>query len=326
MPENQLKEFELIKEIKQNFPDTKKIFKGIGDDCAVVREGKNYLLYTIDNMVEGVHFDISLGMDYESIGYKSIIRAISDIIAMGGKPKFFLLNLLLPGGIKKFEFDSLLIGVKKACLKYKLFLIGGDISRSKNLIISVSAIGKISHKPILRDGAKVGDYIYYTGNPGMASLGLELMKLKVKDIKAKPYIKKFLKPEVRSSLATILSKHRLATAMIDISDGFLGDLTQILKNSKCGALIYQDFTENKLFYDLKKFFNEKEIKKHILNGGDEYELIFTGKKENKEKIQEIGKKLKIKIGIAGEIIKSGLFLQKDSKKIPISPLSYEHRF
>lgn len=321
-----ISEFNLIKQIKTIFPETKKIYKGIGDDCAVIKKGKTYYLYTIDNMVEDVHFDISLGMDYQSVGYKSVVRTISDIVAMGGKPEFFLFNLLLPKNFNKENITAIFQGIKNATDKYSLTLIGGDISSSKTLTITISAIGFMNSNPILREGAKVGDYIYYTGNPGMASFGLEFLRKKIKGNPAKTYINKLLKPELRKNLAIALAKNKLANSMIDISDGFIGDLSHILEESDCGAIIYEAFIEKNSSDFLKKFFKKREIENHILNGGDDYELIFTSNKENDEKIRKLANKLNIKVDIAGEITDKGLFFLKNSKKILISPRSYEHKF
>lgn len=321
-----ISEFNLIKQIKAIFPETKKIYKGIGDDCAVIKIGKTYYLYTIDNMVEGIHFDISLGMDYQSAGYKSVVRAISDIVAMGGNPEFFLFNLLLPNNFSKKHINAIFQGIKIATDEYNLTLIGGDISSSKTLTLTISAIGKMSSSPIFRNTAKVGDYIYYTGNPGMASFGLEFLRKKIKDKRTKIFIDKLLKPELKKRFAISLARKKLANSMIDISDGFIGDLSHILEESNCGAIIYEDLIEKNSDDFLKKIFTKKEIEHHILNGGDDYELIFTAKKVNKEKIKSLAHKIGVKINIAGEITDKGLFLLKNSKKIPISPRSYEHTF
>lgn len=317
-------EFELIKKIKKLFPEKKNIFKAIGDDCAVIKKFNNYNLYTVDNMVEGVHFDISIGMDYKSIGYKAIVRSISDIIAMGGTPEFYLLNLLIPPKFKNTYIDQILMGIKEASLKYNVAIIGGDISTCKTLAISVSAIGKMKDNPIFRGGAKVGDYIYYTGKIGMASAGLHILKKHIRDKALSCYVEKFLRPNLRKDFASMLAKERLINSMIDISDGFLGDLLHILEESECGALIYENFLKENSSETLKKFFSNREIDSFILNGGDDYELLFTANKDNKVKINSLAKKLKVPLAIAGEIIPKGLYLERDNKRIKISSLSYEH--
>lgn len=319
-----LSEFSLIERIKEFFPNNRDIVKGIGDDCAVIKVGREYYLYTIDNMVEGVHFDISIGMDYSSIGYKAVVRAISDIVAMGGTPHFILISLLMPKGFAKKNFSLLSEGFREAVKQHNLSLIGGDISSSKILTITISAIGRMTSKPVFRSGAKKGDDIYYTGYLGFPRAGLEILKRGIKDKKLNIYIETFLRPTIRTDFGKELTKRGLANSMIDISDGFLGDLSHILEESKVGAILNNRGFDRELFKDLRKYFSEKEIDDFIFNGGDEYELIFTAEEEKSSKIFQLAKKYNIPLHKVGKITEEGLFLIKDSKKIKIIPHSFEH--
>ncbi len=320
---NQIKEFSLIGKIKKILPAAD-ITKSIGDDCAVIKTGKDYYLYTIDNMVDGVHFDISLGMSYEEIGFKSVVRAISDIVAMGGRPAYGLLSLLIPPHFKEKDINKIISGIKKAGDEYNIFVIGGDISSSQLLTITVAAIGIMKAKPLFRDGARPEDYIYHTGVIGYARAGLELLRKGVKDKKYSVFTKTFLTPKLRLGFAKELAERKLANSMIDISDGFLGDLNHILEESKVGCLLYYENFRTKPFERLKNIFSEDQIYQFILNGGDDYELIFTAHPSKEKDIFKLAEKHKLPLTKVGKITKKGFYLLKDNKKTVVRPESYEH--
>lgn len=316
-----ISEFDLIKDIRSKFSiKSDKVF-GIGDDCAVVKVKKKYFLFTIDSMVEGVHFDIKLGMGWEEVGYKSVVRAISDISAMGGIPEYILVALSLKKGFKKQDFDSVFYGLKKAIKEYKVLLIGGDITTSKIFSITVSVIGSSIRKPVLRSGAKVGDDIYLSGYTGLASAGLKILKEKIDFPEKDFFVNALLKPTARINLGLELSKY--ATSMIDISDGLVGDLMHILEESRKGAILEKSLLPvHKAFK--KTQFSEDEIENFILNGGDDYELLFTVNNKNYKRIMDISKKLSIKITKIGIVTEKGLYLKEENRLKPLKSYSYEH--
>ncbi len=318
-----LSEFSIIKKIQKSVPQAG-IIKSIGDDCAVIKEGRNYYLFTIDNMVDQVHFDMDLGMKYDEVGFKAVVRSISDVIAMGGAPIYLLVSLLIPVGFKEEYIDLVLKGVKKAGKIYNLFVIGGDISASNFLTVTVASIGVMKEKPIFRAGARFGDNIYYTGNVGYARAGLELLKKGLRDKRYSEFLKAFLTPTLRVNFARELARNKIATSMIDISDGFLGDLKHILDESKVGCVLkYESFLRSG-FDKLTGIFTEKEIDNFIFNGGDDYELIFTAPPSNEKKLLEIAKKLNVPFMKVGHITDKGFYLLKESKKMEIVSESYEH--
>ncbi len=316
-----LSEFDLIKKIYSKFKINTKNLIGIGDDCAVLKVKGQYFLYTIDSMVENVHFDMKLGILWSDVGYKSVIRAISDVVAMGGTPKYILMALSLKKGFKEVFFEDLIKGVKNAIDEYNLKLIGGDISNSKTVSITVSVIGVSKNKPVLRSGANIGDYIYLTGYTGLASAGLIVLKKKLKFKECEVFINAYKKPSVKVKLGETLQK--IASSMIDISDGLVGDLSHILENSNKGAILYRSHIPvHEAFYNSP--FSKKQIHGFIMNGGDDYELLFTASPEKMKDVEKISKTFSIKITKIGEIVKEGLYLKEGQNLKAIKSSSYEH--
>lgn len=315
-------EFELIKEIKKGMPYSKDVIKGIGDDCAIIKKGKIFQLYTIDNMVEGVHFDTSFKTTYKNIGFKAVSRAVSDIAAMGGRPLYILVSLAMSEKLDNAGFKSILKGIKSACKLYNIDIIGGDITKSATITITVSVVGESNTKPVLRSGAMTGDDIYVTGELGLARAGLELLKTRKRA--NKKLIAAYERPAARIELGYTLREKGIATSMIDISDGLLGDLRHILEESKKGALL--DIKNIPVPDILLRNFPQSTSLDFVLNGGDDYELLFTAKKGQNDKIAEISKHFKIPITKIGTITKSDFLIVDGTKKTKVTSYSYEHKF
>jgi len=317
-----LTEFELIKEIKKRLTYGKDVIKGIGDDCAVIKKNGVYQLYTIDNMVENVHFDFKIQKKFENIGFKAVSRAISDIVAMGGTPKFILVSLAISKSLDETGFHKIATGIKTACKYYKTDLIGGDITKSAATTVTVAVIGECNTKPILRSGATIGDNIYVTGSLGLAAAGLALLKAKKEA--PKKLVDAYEKPVVQVALGNALREKNIATSMIDISDGLLGDLNHILEESKKGAVLeLKSLPISKL---LKSTFSKKDYTQFILNGGDDYQLLFTANEGQDSQISLISKQFKTPITKIGKIIKNGFFMAENDKVTEITPNSYQHSF
>lgn len=319
-------EFDIIAQLKKQTSGKTNIFKGIGDDCAVIKNNKTFQLLTIDNFVEDVHFDLSFGTDYKYIAYKAISRAISDIAAMGGTPLYLLVSLALPKITTKSVIKTVIKNITKTANIYKTELIGGDITNSKQLALTITVIGETDTAPVLRSTAQDGDDIYVTGTLGAARGGLELLKSKtpIKNKYQRLLIRAYKQPSARIDIGRILRTEKIASSMIDISDGFLGDLNHIIKESRKGAIVYSN--QLPVHPALNHCFTEKTALEFALNGGDDYELIFTAKKHFLNRIKEISETLNIPIFNVGKIIKKGFWIYDGKKKAIATSHSYEHVF
>jgi len=274
-----ISEFSLIEKIKRHFPINKPETLGIGDDCAII-ERKDSLLISTDTMIDGIHF-LSKKMSFFAIGYKSLAVNISDIAAMCGKPEYFLLTLGIPDYLCDNDIEEFIKGLKKISEEYNISLIGGDTVFSKKFLISITILGTPFSKPVLRNGAKIGDFIYVTGKIGDSFIGLMLLLGNNFPVKEKEYfLKRHFYPLPRIEwMRKIDEKYRINSA-IDISDGLLGDLIHIAEESRCGFDLYIDnipFSKEKM--DKKFFERELFYIKKFISGGEDYEIIFTSPDE-----------------------------------------------
>ncbi|HRR95849.1 MAG TPA: thiamine-phosphate kinase [Candidatus Ratteibacteria bacterium] len=300
-----MKEKEIIEFIRKSvITRSKNIIAGIGDDTAVVKYTKNdYLLLTIDSIVENVHFKLNQATYYQ-IGKKAIAVNLSDIAAMGGIPLYILISIGLPEGEKE-TIGNLLNGFKYMAKRYKFEIIGGNLTKSNILFIDVCAVGKVEKKYLkLRNGAKEGDLIYVTGNLGASQ------------------IKKHLNIKPRIEESRFLVKNFPISAMIDISDGLSSDLITLSKESNVGFNIFLE--KIPLSNEVKKISKTKEEEiLHALNDGEDYELLFTIPEKYKNNIPE--KINKTKITLIGEITKDreykGIY---KNREINITASGFDH--
>ncbi len=296
-----MKEKEIIDFLKKNFK-SKKAFIGIGDDCAVIEYSKNYyLILTTDVLVENVHFEKGK-FTWTQIGKKAMAVNLSDIAAMGGIPEFALVSLGLPESNFKI-IKELAEGIKEMCKKYKFEIIGGNLTKSKEIFIDVFMVGIVEKKYLkTRKGTKSGDLIYVTG-----SLGASQIK---KQFNLEPRIF-----EVRE----IVKKYKV-NSMIDISDGLSSDLIKLCEVNKLGFKLYLENLP--VSEEAKKISKDKfEEILHVLNDGEDYEILFTAGRE--EKIPEkIGK---IKITKIGEMTGKREFIGiLEDKIIEIKDKGFSH--
>ncbi|MBI2650191.1 thiamine-phosphate kinase [Candidatus Woesearchaeota archaeon] len=300
-------EFGLIERIRKKVKThSKEMIAGIGDDAAVLKHDKNsYLLFTTDMLVENAHFSLKHWTP-EQIGMKAIEQNVSDIAAMGGLPKFAVVSLALPDNIDVEFVDKLYNGLNKKSKKYKIDIVGGNITHSKEIVVSIALIGFVEKKYLaLRSGAKINDLVFCSGDAGKSAVGLELLR---NNLKGKS-IKKHLEPKSRLDLARKLMKIGV-NSMIDVSDGVASEVKHICKESNVGAVIYASSIpiSKDTVIDARKF--KKNAIDFALYGGEDFELVFTAP-ENKLKQLK-----KHDVAAIGRVVgkKYGVKLIKNNKK------------
>jgi thiamine-monophosphate kinase len=258
---------------------------GIGDDAAVLVPSRNSeLVVTCDAFLEGVHF-LADRHPPESVGYKSLARATSDIAAMGATPRFFLLALALPPERTGRWLRGFLRGMRRAARQLGLQLIGGDTTRSPSVSIAITVLGEVVHgRSVARAGSRPGDILCVTGKLGQAKLGLELIRScsrsKVTSVVRgqSRLLKRHLYPRIRLKLGEWLAKRRIASSMIDISDGLSTDLGHLCVASGVGARVWAERIPLVQIPGAQASFARKsklDPLEMALHGGDDYELLFT---------------------------------------------------
>ncbi len=257
---------------------TPRVRLGIGDDAAIVSQnGKIDQVFTCDAFMEGIHF-IPDSYPPESVGYKSLVRATSDLAAMGATPRFFLLTLALPAERTGVWLTGFLQGMRRASRYLGIHLIGGDTTRFPRIAISITCIGEVpSGQGVTRSGARPGDIIYVSGTLGKAQLGLELMRRGLGNkVHYRQFLRTHLYPRIQVELGGWLARHGLATAMMDISDGLSTDLSRLCTASNVGARL----TESRIpRVEVPPRLSTQRPKlsplQMALHGGEDYELLFT---------------------------------------------------
>lgn len=312
-------EFGLIKHLTANFPLTNtSSVKGIGDDAAVLAYPDKQVLVTTDLLLEGVHFDL-MYVPLKHLGYKSAIVNFSDIYAMNGQPKQITVSLGISKRFSVEDLEQLYAGIELACRTYGVDLIGGDTSASlTGLTISITCLGEADKdKIVYRNGAKPNDLICVSGDLGSAYMGLQLLEREKivfaanseaqPDFDGKDYIlQRQLKPEARKDIIQALADKGIQpTSMMDISDGLSSELIHICTQSNTGCRVFED----KIPVDYQSVVMAEELNMNIvtaaLNGGEDYELLFTVSIEDYDKVLQLEN-----VGIVGHITKpeSGLYL------------------
>jgi len=249
---------------------------GIGDDAAVMRpkQGIEWVV-TSDAFVQNIHFLLRVHPP-EAVGYKALARATSDLAAMGARPLYFVMNLALPTACTGKWFDGFLEGMVQAARTFGLVLVGGDTTRSTLAAINLTIIGAIeSGQAVLRSGARPGNLICVSGTLGEAELGLQLLQRRIhKSNKWKKLLRKHFYPQPRLELGQWLAKNGRATAMIDTSDGLSTDLMHLCEASEVGAKLWATKIPKVIVPDDARKLGLDPLRL-ALDGGDDYELLFT---------------------------------------------------
>jgi thiamine-monophosphate kinase len=296
---SQLGEFGLIEHLTKNFTiQQTSTIKGIGDDAAVLDFADKKVVVSTDILIEGVHFDLSY-MPLKHLGYKAVVVNISDICAMNAKATHITVSVAVSNRFPLEALDELFEGITYAANEYKVDVIGGDTTSSqKGLIISITAIGEAEEEEIVyRSGAQQSDLLVVTGDIGAAYMGLKVLEREKEvfqvnpnsqpDLDAYTYlIERQLKPEARKDIRTLLHALEIKpTAMIDISDGLSSEIIHICKQSKVGCNLYEDkLPLDPQLINVCEEFNVDSTTMAI-NGGEDYELLFTIGMADFEKIK-----------------------------------------
>jgi thiamine-monophosphate kinase len=249
---------------------------GMGDDAALFRPKPAYeTILTCDWFLEGTHF-LRHRHPPDSVGWKCLARAVSDVAAMGGMPRCFLLSLALPASLTGSWLDAFLGGLRRASRKFQCALAGGDTTRRDEILISVTVIGEVkTGQAILRSGARAGDVIYVSGRLGEAELGLQILSRRKRPTnRNNPLTRKHLYPEPRLELGRWLAEKNVATAMMDLSDGLSSDLLRLCAASGVGAFLDREqLPAVRVPQSMHR--SVSEALQLALHGGDDYELLFT---------------------------------------------------
>jgi thiamine-monophosphate kinase len=331
-----LGEFGLIKHLTEKIElKNASSKKGVGDDAAVLDYQNKKVLVTTDLLLEGIHFDLTY-VPLKHLGYKSAIVNFSDIYAMNGQPKQITVSIGISKRFAVEDIEELYSGILLACEKYGVDLIGGDTSSSlTGLTICITCIGEgETDKIVYRNTAKDTDLICVSGDLGAAYMGLQLLEREKRvyaenadaqpDLEGKDYIlERQLKPEARKDIIKIFDeKGILPTSMIDISDGLSSEIMHICEQSKVGCRIY----EERIPIDYQTATMSEEFNMNLvtaaLNGGEDYELLFTVPLSEHEKIEKI-EEIKIIGHITSEQLGLAL-ITRDEQEFPLKAQGWNH--
>lgn len=334
----------LTKDIKLKNESTK---KGVGDDCAVMHYGDKETLVSTDMLMEGVHFDLTY-VDMKHLGYKSAMVNISDIFAMGGTPRQMTVSIALSKRFKVEDIEDFYEGLRMACDKWNVDIVGGDTTSSlTGLAISITVLGDADKEDVIyRSGAKDTDLICVSGNLGAAYCGLQLLEREKSvyymqlqearkknkdavvdfqpDFSGKEYLlERQLQPEARGDILKALREAGVRpTSMIDISDGLSSEIMHICKESETGCRLF----EKEIPIDYQTAVMAEEMNMNLstcaLNGGEDYELLFTCPIGDYEKVKELDD-----IRIIGHITKKELgtlLVTRDGQEFPLKAQGWQH--
>lgn len=325
-----LGEFGLIERLTREFPlRNESSVHGVGDDAAIMYYGDREVLVTTDLLLEGIHFDVRY-VPLKHLGYKAAIVNFSDIYAMGGTPRQITVSLGISSRFTLENIEAIYDGIRLACEIYGVDLVGGDTSASvTGLVISVTCLGDCERgKAIKRSGAKPTDIICVSGDLGAAYMGLQLLERENRvgasagadftpDFSGREYIlERQLKPEARRDVVEALRQQGIVpTSMMDVSDGLSSELLHICKASGTGCRVYED----RIPIDYQTAAMAEELNMNLvtaaMNGGEDYELLFTVPLTDREKVEKIPG-----ISMIGYVTKPELgaaMVTRDGQELPI---------
>ena len=307
--------------------------RGIGDDAAVVRarRGRDWVVST-DAFIEGRHF-LSRIHPADAVGFKALARATSDLAAMGARPRYFLLTLALPVRKAGAWLDEFARGMSRAARRFRMHLIGGDVSRDEHFHAAVTVIGEAPRTGVLtRSGGNPGDAVFVTGRLGAAQAGLDLLQREGARALTRHagsyFLVRHLRPEPRLAVGTWLAANRLASAAMDISDGLSTDLARLCAASRAGAVIHAASLPFALDDHLRARRSESPYEsaarlRRALHGGEDYELLFTVPRRNLSRVP--ARFRGVPITRIGELTARGtILLVTDGRTRKLRALGWDH--
>ena len=333
---SQLGEFGLIHHLTDGIePKNSSTLKGIGDDAAILTYPDTDVVVSTDLLLEGVHFDLRY-VPLKHLGYKSAVVNISDICAMNATPRQITVSLGISKRFTVEHMEQLYDGIRLACQVYGVDLVGGDTTASRQgLVISVTAIGDAPRNTVVRrDGAHDTDLICVSGDLGAAYMGLQVLEREKAASAGRPdFIPKFdgkeylverqLKPEARKDIVEALAKAGIKpTSMIDVSDGLSSELLHICKASNTGCRVYED----RIPIDYQTAVMAEELNMNLvtaaLNGGEDYELLFTVPLTDHERVSSMKG-----VHVIGRITRPELgcaLVTRDDQEMPLQAQGWNH--
>ncbi|MCX6557871.1 MAG: thiamine-phosphate kinase [Candidatus Aminicenantes bacterium] len=298
--------------LKRQFPFRRGL--GIGDDASVVRSNGHFQLVSCDILIEDVHFrlqDISL----RQLALKALAVNVSDIAAMGGRAQYFYLGLGFPGRLTGRDLHQFFAGLRQGCREWDVELAGGDYSRAQKMSIAITIIGQCQ-KPVLRSGARPGDLIAVTGPTGESALGLKQL---LAGVTRSPFIRTHQKPQPQCAQGLLLSAY--ASAMIDVSDGLLLDLSRLLAASGTGAEI--DYGKIPISPSFRRACRQQHCseKELVLAGGEDYQLLFAVSPRRESRLRQT----KMAYHVIGRVTAGRrLLVREDGRPLQVAVFGFDH--
>lgn len=289
-------EFGFLAALLPQLPSGRGTIVGPGQDCAVIRSGARRLLFTVDAIVEGVHFEPGW-MSPRQLGRKSFLVNASDVAAMGGQPRFCVASLGVPPGYLARDLHALQSGLVAAARETGAVVVGGNLTRSERLFVSIALLADAPSRLVTRRGAHPGDRVYVTGVLGDAALAVRLLRQR----RSGQSIRRFREPNPRLRAGRILVETGIVSAMIDISDGLVQDLGHICEQSGVGAVVHTpDVPVSPAYRRLCGADNRL-----ALRGGEDYELLCMVPKRNVQRLERNRRRLGCPITCIGQVTDGG---------------------
>lgn len=312
-------EFSFLRKLLPRLPSGALLVVGPGHDCACVRAGGRKWLLTTDSLVEGTHF-LPEWISPFSLGWRAFAVNASDIAAMGGTPRFVLVNLAVPARESSRRLSQIERGIVVAARAEGAVVVGGNLTRASELAVTLTVVGVAPRRLVTRAGAKSGEEIYVSGTLGDAALAVA--RLKARRSVPGSLVSRWRRPPSRVAVGRRLVQSGLASAMIDVSDGLLQDLTHLCRASGVGAIVKADWLPLSRAYGRLSGGSLE----WALGGGEDYELLFTVPREKAGVVRRVGERLGCPLTKIGYLVeKPGVrVLAAGGKRLSIPRLGFDH--